>query len=185
MTAIEVITSVQRRRRWSRDEKLRIVAESAQPERTASQVARAHGIAPGQLFTWRRQLLSEALAGGVAGDGFVPVAIANEAAGMAPAASAAGGEGAIESHAGTLTTSADSITRYVRRESKSRAHPAACGRHVRTGIRQSMPSSSMPSCAGVSTTQPSAGDGHTKRPFSSRFANRHSPWPSHHSALSR
>jgi transposase len=96
MTAIEVITSVQRRRRWSRDEKLRIVAESAQPERTASQVARAHGIAPGQLFTWRRQLLSEALAGGVAGDGFVPVAIANEAAGMAPAASAAGGEGAIE-----------------------------------------------------------------------------------------
>ena len=94
MTAIEVITSVQRRRRWSRDEKLRMVAESAQPERTASQVARAHGIAPGQLFTWRRQLLSEALAGGVAGDGFVPVAIANEAAGAACAASA--GEGAIE-----------------------------------------------------------------------------------------
>jgi transposase len=92
MTAIEVITSVQRRRRWSRDEKLRIVAESAQPERTASQVARAHGIAPGQLFTWRRQLLSEALAG----DGFVPVAIANEAAGAACAASAAVGEGAIE-----------------------------------------------------------------------------------------
>jgi len=97
MTAIEVITSVQRRRRWSRDEKLRIVAESAQPERTASQVARAHGIAPSQLFTWRRQLLSEALAGGVAGDGFVPVAIGNEAAaGAACAASAAVGEGAIE-----------------------------------------------------------------------------------------
>jgi len=96
MTAIEVITSVQRRRRWSRDEKLRIVAESAQPERTASQVARAHGIAPSQLFTWRRQLLSEALAGGVGGDGFVPVAIANEAAGAARAASAAVGESAIE-----------------------------------------------------------------------------------------
>jgi transposase len=96
MTAIEVITSVQRRRRWSRDEKLRIVAESAQPERTASQVARAHGIAPGQLFTWRRQLLSEAVAGGVAGDGFVPVAIANETAGAACVASAGIGEGAIE-----------------------------------------------------------------------------------------
>ena len=94
MTAVEVITSVQRRRRWSRDEKLRIVAESARPERTASQVARDHGIAPGQLFTWRRQLLSEALAGGVDGDGFVPVAIANEAAGAACATSA--GEGAIE-----------------------------------------------------------------------------------------
>jgi transposase len=96
MTAIEVITSVERRRRWSRDEKLRIVAESARPGRTASQVARDQGIAPGQLFTWRRQLLSEALAGGVEGDGFVPVAIANEAAGAACAASAAVGDGAIE-----------------------------------------------------------------------------------------
>jgi hypothetical protein len=28
MTVVEVITSVERRRRWSRDEKLRIVAES-------------------------------------------------------------------------------------------------------------------------------------------------------------
>src|SRR5262245_60369731 len=76
MTAVEVITSVERRRRWSRDEKLRIVAESARPGRTASQVAREHRIAPGQLFTWRRQLLSEAIESGVAGDGLVPVEIA-------------------------------------------------------------------------------------------------------------
>src|SRR5258708_15191528 len=61
MTTVEVITSVERRRRWSREEKLRIVAESAQPSRTTSQVARDHGIAPGQLFIWRRQLLSEAM----------------------------------------------------------------------------------------------------------------------------
>jgi transposase len=58
MTAVEVITSVERRRRWSRHEKLRIVAESSRPGRTASQVAREHGIAPGQLFIWRRQLLA-------------------------------------------------------------------------------------------------------------------------------
>src|ERR1700685_4748745 len=96
MVAVELIKSVRRRRRWSQDEKLRIVAESARPGRTASQVARDHGIAPGQLFTWRRQLLSEAIAGGVGGDGFVPVAIANEGAGAACAASAAVGEGAIE-----------------------------------------------------------------------------------------
>jgi transposase len=51
MTTIEVITSVQRRRRWSREEKLRIVAQSAQPGRITSQVARDNGIAPGQLFT--------------------------------------------------------------------------------------------------------------------------------------
>ncbi len=77
MTTVEVITSVERRRRWSREEKLRIVAESAQPGRTTSQVARDHGIAPGQLFIWRRQLLSEAIANGVVGDGFAAVEIAN------------------------------------------------------------------------------------------------------------
>src|SRR5258707_14608740 len=70
MTTVEVITSVERRRRWSREEKLRIVAGSAQPSRTTSQVARDHGIAPGQLFIWRRQLLLEAIANGVGGDGF-------------------------------------------------------------------------------------------------------------------
>jgi transposase-like protein len=63
--------------RWSRDEK-RIVAESAQAGRTASQVARDHGIAPGQLFLWRRQLLAEAVANGAAADGFVSVTIASE-----------------------------------------------------------------------------------------------------------
>ena len=95
MTAVEVITTVERRRRWSREEKLRMVAESAQPGRTASQVAREHGIAAGQLFTWRRQLLSEAIASGVAGDGFVPVEIARERA-AAFHASAGAGERAIE-----------------------------------------------------------------------------------------
>ena len=81
MTTVEVITSVERRRRWSREEKLRIVAESARAERTVSQVARAYGIAPGQLFTWRRQLLAAAVDGhGSDPDaGFVPVRIASGA----------------------------------------------------------------------------------------------------------
>ena len=96
MAAVEVITSVERRRRWSRDEKLRIVAESAQPGRTASQVARDHGIAPGQLFMWRRQLLSEVIASGIGGDGFVPVAIATEGATEPLSGSARAGEHAIE-----------------------------------------------------------------------------------------
>jgi transposase len=92
-----VITSVERRRRWSREEKLRIVAESAQPGCTTSQVARDHGIAPGQLFLWRRQLLAEAIANGAAADAFVPVTIATEPA-MAtmPAAAASSDARAIE-----------------------------------------------------------------------------------------
>jgi transposase len=93
MRSVEVITSVERRRRWSRDEKLRIVAESARPGGTALQVAREHGIAPGQLFTWRRQLLSEALASGIAGDDFVPVQIVRSAATPTPTSA---GERAIE-----------------------------------------------------------------------------------------
>jgi transposase len=97
MTTVEVIRSVQRRRRWSRDEKLRMVAESAQAGRTSSQVARAHGIAPGQLFTWRRQLLAEAIANGGGVDDFVPVEIAAAAAAAAMLpGSARGGDHAIE-----------------------------------------------------------------------------------------
>ena len=96
MTAVEVITSVERRRRWSRDEKLRIVAESSRPGRTASQVAREHGIAPGQLFIWRRQLLAEAIAHGVGSDGFVPVEIANERSAAALSGSVRADERPIE-----------------------------------------------------------------------------------------
>ena len=57
MATVEVITSVERRRRWSREAKLRIVAESARADCTVSQGGRAHDIAPGQLLTWRRELV--------------------------------------------------------------------------------------------------------------------------------
>lgn len=53
---VEVITSVQRRRRWSRAEKERIVAAALEPGAVASDVARAAGIHASQLFRWRQQL---------------------------------------------------------------------------------------------------------------------------------
>ena len=53
--AIEVITSVQRRRRWSTAEKERLVAASLEPGAGVSAVARAAGIHPSQLYGWRRQ----------------------------------------------------------------------------------------------------------------------------------
>lgn len=43
-----------RRRRWSTDEKLRIVAESFAGPRLVSTIARRHGISPSLLFMWRR-----------------------------------------------------------------------------------------------------------------------------------
>ncbi|GAC1501924.1 MAG: transposase [Steroidobacteraceae bacterium] len=55
-TQVEVITSVQRRRSWSRTEKERIVAAAMEPGAVASEVARTAGIHTSQLFRWRRQL---------------------------------------------------------------------------------------------------------------------------------
>ena len=43
-TQVEVITSVQRRRRWSRAEKERLVAAALEPGMVASEVAREAGI---------------------------------------------------------------------------------------------------------------------------------------------
>ena len=53
---VEVITSVERRRRWSSAEKQRLVAASLEPGASVSAIAREAGIHPGQLYGWRRQL---------------------------------------------------------------------------------------------------------------------------------
>ena len=55
-TQAEMVTSVRRRRRWSRAEKERIVAAAMEPGAVASAVAREAGIQASQLFRWRRQL---------------------------------------------------------------------------------------------------------------------------------
>ena len=58
---IEIITSVQRRRRWTAAEKMRLVEQTFAPGMTVSLVARQNGIAPNQLFTWRRLAAQGAL----------------------------------------------------------------------------------------------------------------------------
>ena len=42
------------RRRWTASEKVRIVEETFEPGMTVSLVARRYGVAPNQLFKWRR-----------------------------------------------------------------------------------------------------------------------------------
>src|SRR5438128_8234077 len=61
----------------------------------------------------------------------------------------------------------------------------SCGSHVRSSRRQSMPSSSIDNCARVSETVPLVACGQTKRPRSSRLANRHNPSPSYQRTLIR
>ena len=48
-------SGVERRRRWSKDEKSRIVEETLMPGAVVCEVARRHGVAQSLLFTWRRQ----------------------------------------------------------------------------------------------------------------------------------
>ena len=55
---VEVITRGERRRSWTAEQKCQIVAESLGPELTPAEVARKYAIGSGQLYTWRRQLLS-------------------------------------------------------------------------------------------------------------------------------
>jgi transposase len=51
---VEVL-GAERRRRWSSDEKARLVAETLAPGARVSEVARRNEVAPSLLFTWRRQ----------------------------------------------------------------------------------------------------------------------------------
>jgi transposase len=67
-----VITSVQRRRRWSAEEKARIVQETYAPGMSVSLVARQHGVGPNQVFTWRRLYAEGALSAIGAGEEVVP-----------------------------------------------------------------------------------------------------------------
>ena len=55
---IEIITRGERRRSWTLEQKREIVTESLGSELTPTEVARKHAISSGQLYTWRRQLLS-------------------------------------------------------------------------------------------------------------------------------
>ena len=56
---------------------------------------------------------------------------------------------------------------------KIETYPAARGCHVRCGARQSIPSSSIDSCAAVRAILPSVAAGQTNRPRSSRFMSCH------------
>ena len=54
---IELITGTARRRRWTTEQKLRIIEESFEPGETVSSVARRHGVAPNLLYRWRRLMV--------------------------------------------------------------------------------------------------------------------------------
>ncbi len=58
---MEVVTSVQRRRRWTPEQKLEIVKQTNEPRSAVSLVAHQHGLTAAQLFQWRKAYLEGSL----------------------------------------------------------------------------------------------------------------------------
>src|SRR5258708_16760447 len=106
-TQVEVITSVERRRRWSSAEKEQLVAASLEPCAVVSALAREAGVHPSQLYKWRRQLYARQ----GAASGFAPVQIVGATA--VPGLPAPGGVIEIELSGGTrlaITGGGDAAT---------------------------------------------------------------------------
>lgn len=78
MGPVEIITSVQRRRRWRAEEKRAMVEEAEQSGMSLSAVARKYGINPNQLFRWRRLLNEGALCAVGAEESVVPLSEVKE-----------------------------------------------------------------------------------------------------------
>jgi transposase len=67
-----------RRRRWTDDEKLKIVLESMQTPRAISSTARRYGISRSLLLNWRRSFCTEPEGAAGQRSGFVPAMVVAE-----------------------------------------------------------------------------------------------------------
>ena len=89
MARVEVITGLERRRRWSEEQKRAIVAESLAPGAIVSEVARRADVCPGQIYRWRQEFRAVA-------DSFAQVLIAPPELAPGAADGAVGGGPVIE-----------------------------------------------------------------------------------------
>ena len=64
-SVVEVVTRGEPRRRWSDEERARILAEAMAPGAIASHVARRFGVSSGQFYTWRKAMLMRSAPVGV------------------------------------------------------------------------------------------------------------------------
>ena len=77
---VEVITSVERRRRWNSAEKARLVAAMNEPGAVVTEIARSEGVDASLLYRWRRQFAAERETAA-----FVPVRVSPDLNEAAPA----------------------------------------------------------------------------------------------------
>lgn len=76
MSRMEIFSGVERRRRWSVEEKRRLVSAAFAPGAVVSEVARRADIHPNQLYRWRKEL-------GSFPAGFAEVVVAGDLSGAA------------------------------------------------------------------------------------------------------
>jgi transposase len=69
---VEVVTGRERWRRYTAEEKVRLVEQTMQAGMTVSAVARLHGVSPSLLFGWRRRMAEGGLEAVRADEDVVP-----------------------------------------------------------------------------------------------------------------
>jgi transposase len=122
---IEVITGVERRRKWSAQEKAAIVAESLAEGAVVSEVARRHGLNPQQVFGWRARLRNAANGSAPSSDAtpmFVPAIVEDEPASpAAPTLPAVVAMGAADAAPAPIEIALGGVVVRVRGEADPRA----------------------------------------------------------------
>ena len=82
---MEILTGVERRRRWSSEEKLEILREASAPGSSVGAVARRHDISRSQIYQWRRAFRSGRLRSeSFAVVNFLPVEVCDDSKDEAP-----------------------------------------------------------------------------------------------------
>jgi transposase-like protein len=124
---MEIITGVERRRRWSSAERLRIVAETEQPGAGVGEIARRYEISRGLLWNWRSQVRRGILRPEPTSV-FVPVHVVSEPAHVEP--------DLVDRPGPVVTDSKIEITLTLRNVSTTLIHPGSAFRLGSSALSQ-------------------------------------------------
>ena len=89
----EILVGAERRRRWSEDQKLSILAEVGVNGATVTQVAQRHEITRQQVYAWRHKMRRKRVLGDTGPVTFLPVELDKRDATPAPSAPASEARG--------------------------------------------------------------------------------------------
>ena len=101
----EILTGVERRRRWSVEQKMAIVGEAVGPPGRVAEVARRHDVSRQQVYQWRRELRRKGLLASGEPGPFLPVTLVDEGG---PSPGFTGRDGAPRTDTGPAPAGGDS-----------------------------------------------------------------------------